>query len=122
MVNRLRDESGKGRLGCLVWMLIGAAGVYYGQGLGLHYVQYYRMQQEMQSQAVLAPALDDGAIRRRLIAKAEALDLPEDAKRITIRRLGTPREIVISTTWQVILEVPFFTYPVTFHPVVHAPL
>jgi len=71
-----------------VWLLIAAAVGYYGHGLGFSYIAYNRMSEEMQTQAGFAPALDDGAIRRRLIAKAEELDLPEDAKRITIRRLS----------------------------------
>ena len=122
MVTRVRNESGKGRLGCLVWLLIAAAVGYYGYGIGGHYIDYYRMLDEMQTQAEFAPSLEDGVIKRRLVSKAEALDLPEDAKRITIRRLSSPREIVISASWQVVLEVPFYTRTVTFHPVARAPL
>lgn len=119
---RLRDRAGKGRLGCMVWLLVLAAVGYYGQGIGLDYLAYYRMVDEMHSQARLAPGLDDGAIRRRLVAKAEDLDLPEEARHFTIRRFDQPREIMISTSWRVILEVPFYTYPVTFRPAVREPL
>lgn len=122
MVTLTRDESGKGRLGCLVWLLIAAAVGYYGHGIGGEYIAYYRMLDEMRTQAQFAPSLEDGVIKRRLISKAEALDLPEDAKRITIRRLANPREIVISCSWQVVLEVPFYTRAVTLHPVARAPL
>ncbi|HEY2825360.1 MAG TPA: hypothetical protein VGI83_07425 [Gemmatimonadales bacterium] len=122
MVNRLKDDSGKGRLGCMVWILIVAAIGYYGQGIGLHYIAYYRMKEEMESQARLAPGLDDGVIRRRLIAKAEELDLPSEAKQVSIRRLDRPHEIVITSSWQVILEVPFYTYRLTFRPSVRESL
>ena len=118
----IRNRHGKSRLGCLVWVLVLSAIGYYGLGIGQHYLAYYRMLDEIQSQARLAPGLDDGVIRRRLVIKADELDLPPDAHHVVIRRTERPREIMITTSWQVILEVPFYTRPVTFHPTSREPL
>jgi hypothetical protein len=115
-VRLLGNRRGKSRLGCLIWLLVLSMAVYYGWGIGQHYLAYYQMLDEMQVQARVAKDLDDNVIHRRLSLKAEELDLPAEARLVVIRRLERPREVVITTSWQVFLEVPFYTRRVTFRP------
>jgi hypothetical protein len=70
----------------------------------------------MKQQARLGPSLDDPVIRRRLQSKAEELDLPNQATNFRIRRLARPREIVITTTWKETIDLPFYSWVVTFRP------
>ena len=104
---RLANRRGKGKLGCVLWLAIFGAGIYYGIDAGASYIRYYRMLDEMKVQARFATNLDDDTIRRRLRQKIQELSLPEEARRISIRRRGRPREVIITTTWQDTLNLPF---------------
>jgi hypothetical protein len=115
-------QAGKIRWGCVVSLLLVAAAVYYGIPIGKTYIQYYAMKDEMKAQANFAVNIDDDAIRRRLRAKADELELPSEARRITIRRRSRPREVVISTSWPDTLNLLFYRMPVTFKPEVRAGL
>ena len=120
MVNQFRarvgNRRGKSRLGCLIWLLVLSVVGYYGFAIGQQYLTYYQMLDEMQVQARFAKDLDDDVIRRRLVTKANELDLPIEARQFVIRRREGAREVVITTSWPVFLEVPFYAYRTTFRP------
>lgn len=113
---------GRTRYGCLVGILVVVAALYYGIDIGGVYLRYWQMLDEMRSVARLAPSLNDATIRRRLYAKAEALDLPRSAHRFIIRRRAQPREIRISTSYTETLTLPFTTYTIRLNPTARAPL
>lgn len=117
-----RNRRGKVSTGCLLSLLLFVAAGYYGVGIGSTYLKYWQLLDEMRSQARLAPGLNDDVIRRRLVTRAEELDLPAQARRFTIRRLARSREIVIRTSWQERLEVPFYAFVVTLSPEARAQL
>ncbi|HEX9729784.1 MAG TPA: hypothetical protein VGA37_14900 [Gemmatimonadales bacterium] len=98
------------RTGCLFGLLVVAAVAYWGADIGSKQIRYVRMRDSMKEQARFATNLDDAVIRRRLRATAESLNLPVEAQRITIRRRSRPREVVISTSWQDTLSLPFYQY------------
>ena len=76
MVTRVgRDPRGATSMGCLVSLLVVVAVLYYGVNIGELYFRYYRLLDEMQSQAQLAPSLDDGTIRRRIQAAAQDIEI-----------------------------------------------
>lgn len=110
------------RLGCLFTLLLLTAGLYYGLNIGSVYLDYWRLREEMKSQARLAPSIDDATIRRRLVRKIDEIRLPDEAKDISIRRSLRPREIVIRTSYRATLELPFYQYTVTLTPEVRAPI
>ena len=113
---RDRNNAGKTSKGCLFTLVVFGAVVYYGLGAGASYLRYWQMLDEMKSQARFAPTLDDPVIRRRLVSKAQELELPNEASRFVIRRLARPREIVITTRWQDTIDLPFYTWVLTFQP------
>ncbi len=119
---RTLGNSGKSKIGCLLMLLLVAGSVYYGIDVGKVYVRYWRMKDKMQTEARLAPIIDNATIRRRLVRKAEELGLPKEANDFTIRRTTRPREIRITTSWTDTLDLPFYRYPVTFKPVTKAQL
>ncbi len=121
-LNRVRGRRGVSRLGCLFILLLLAVGTYYGVSVGGVYLNYYKMLDAMRSEARLAPSIDNATIKRRLQARAEELALPESAYNIQVRRRRRPREIEITTTWSKVIELPFFTYELSFSPVAKAPL
>ena len=113
---RRRNERGASRGGCLLTLLIVVVVGYYGSGAVTAYFRYWQLLDEMKSQARLAPGLDDQVIRRRLVSKAQELELPTEATRFVIRRLSRPREIVISTSWQDTIDLPFYNWILTLRP------
>ena len=121
-LNRVRGRRGVSRLGCLFILLLLVVGTYYGVSVGGVYLNYYKMLDAMRSEARLAPSIDNATIKRRLRTRAEELELPESAYNVQVRRRRRPREIEITTTWSKVIELPFFTYELSFSPVAKAPL
>lgn len=119
---RWRDRRGKSRLGCIVTLLLIALGLYYGIPIGSVYFRYWRLNQEIKTQARLAPSIDNATIMRRIRRKVEELGLPDEAKEISIRRTLRPREIVIKTSYEETIELPFFNYTLALTPEVKSPL
>lgn len=118
----VRNRSGRSRLGCLFMLMLLAVAGYYGFGVGESYLRYWRMKDAMQVEARLAPGIGDDVIRRRLMSTAQELGLPPEAQRFRIRRRVRPREIVISTSWQETIELPFYAWTRTYRPQVRAQL
>ncbi len=116
------NRHGGSNLGCLVSLLLFVAALYYGVHIGEAYVRFYRLQDEMRSQARLAPSLTDQVIRRRLLDEIDDLGLPSEAQRLTIRRSARPRTITIECRYAETLELPFFRHTFQFHPHVEQPL
>ncbi len=112
----LDDERGVTRIGCLFLVLVVVAVVYFGIPIAGMYIRYDRMENEMQTQARFAPSIDDGTIRRRLLQTVDDLGLPPEARRLSIRRISRPREIIISTSWEETIVLPFYTRVQRFAP------
>ena len=112
--------SGRTTSGCVLRLLLLAVVAYYAVGVGTVYVRYWRLRETMNTQARLAPGLTDAVIRRRLIARVRELRVPGEATRFVIRRREQPREILISTSWQETIDLPFYTWVVTFRPTARA--
>ena len=110
--------------GCLFSLLIFVAALYYGVNIGEVYFRYYRLLDEIQTEARLSPGLDDGTIRRRIQAAIEEIGLPDSAgvRQLFIRRSASPREIVIETRYSESVSLPFFNHSFSFHPRASQPL
>lgn len=122
-VPRWRSRRGVSRLGCLFNLLLVAFVGYYGFQVGEAYLQYYRIVDEMRTQARLAASIDDATIQRRVLRKAKELGLPDEASRnLRIRRTTRPREIRITSSYERALELPFYRYVHTFTPEARQPL
>ena len=113
---------GASSLGCLFSLLVFVAVLYYGVNIGEVFFRYYRLVDEIQTQAQLAAALDDGTIRRRIQASVQDIGLPDQAQQIRITRRSSPREIVIEATYSESVHLPLFDHTFTFHPKATQPL
>ena len=126
MVRPGRDESGKGRLGCLFVILLVVLAVYVGKDFGAVYFRYYQLNDEVKSQASFAPGLTDQAIRDRLVSKADSLNIPLGPKQWQIKRTRSPSEISISAEYtdSVVVNLPGIHKVYYFHltPGARAPL
>lgn len=117
-----RDGRGATSMGCLVSLLVVVAALYYGVNIGELYFRYYRLLDEMQQQAQIAPSLDDSTIRRRIQAAAKDIGLPPEAQQVTVVRRASPREIVIEVQYSETVDLPLFHHTFDFHPKATQPL
>jgi len=107
---------GASTTGCLFSLLIFSACLYYGVNIGEVFFRYYRLLDEMDSQARLAPGLDNGTMQRRIAVAAQEIGLPDSAGQVVILRSMSPRQITIETDYSETVELPFFLHTFTFHP------
>ncbi len=117
-----RSRRGTSSRGCLFSLLVVVVALYYGINIGEVWYRFYQMQEEMTSQARMAPGLSDGVIRRRLQVKAEALGLPPEAREIRITRSRQGRQITIESTYDESVDLPFFNHTFNLKPRAEAPL
>ncbi len=117
-----RSRRGTSSRGCLFSLLVVVVALYYGINIGEVWYRFYQMQEEMTSQARMAPGLSDGVIRRRLQVKAEALGLPPEALEIRITRSRQGRQITIESTYDESVDLPFFNRTFNLKPRAEAPL
>ncbi|MEP7344410.1 MAG: hypothetical protein ABI877_04055 [Gemmatimonadaceae bacterium] len=111
----MTDRRGIGRLGCLLSLLLVGGVAYFGTLFGKPFMRFYRYRDAMQQEAMFVERSDDDAIRRRLVAFADSLGLPnEAAEQLTITR--TPERIEISAEWSEHVEVSFFARDFHFAP------
>ena len=123
MVRRLDGRPrGASSTGCLFSLLIFVGALYYGFSIGEVYFRYYRLLDEIETQARLASALDDGTIQRRLQAAVQEIGLPDAAANVRIVRRGSPREIQISTQYSETVDLPLFHHTFQLRPNVTHPM
>ena len=126
MVTRPKGRSssrGASSTGCLISLLIFVAVLYYGVHIGEVYFRYFRLVDEMDTQARLAGALDDGTIRRRIQAAVQDIGIPDAAStNLLVRRLSMPRQIVIETQYGETVTLPLFNHTFQLHPKATQPL
>jgi hypothetical protein len=123
MVSLRRDRRGASTMGCLLSLLVLVAVLYYGVNIGEVYFRYYRILDEMQTQARVAAALDNGTIQRRIASAIQEIGLPDDASNtLQITRSATPREIVIESDYAETVNLPLFVHTFHLHPRATEPL
>lgn len=118
------SRRGASSSGCLLSLLIFVAVLYYGVNIGEVYFRYYRLLDEMQTEARLSAGLDDGTIRHRIQAAVEEIGLPDSAggRQLIVQRTAMPRQIVIETRYSEWVSLPFFNHNFSFHPRTTQPL
>lgn len=123
-MNRWRPlgRRGAGTLGCLLSLLLFVVVLYYGVHIGEVFYRYYQYRDAIASAARFAPSLPDDVLRTRILDRADELGMPSEARFLRIRRVGQPNRILISTTYEEHVDLPFFSHAFTFSPRVEAPL
>jgi hypothetical protein len=120
---RGEGRRGASTMGCLVSLLVLVAVLYYGVNIGEVYFRYYRLTDEMRTQARLASAIDNGTIQRRIAMAIQEIGLPEAASsNLQITRSAAPRQITIETDYSESVRLPLFNHTFQLHPKATAPL
>lgn len=124
MVNPAANRRGRGMLGCLFPLVLLALFLYLGVKFGRPWFANQQFQDEMRSAAKFADTLSDSAIHARIVARADSLRLPAEARNgLRLTRLGGPPRILIETRYTVTVELPVVGPRVMqFEPRVEEPL
>lgn len=106
---------GRGKLGCLLLLLVLAAVIYVGADVGEVYWRYYQFRDAVEQEAQYGQTRTDDDIRHRLVALADSLGLPEEAAtRLEVRR--SANRLVIETEYTEHIDVPLYKRDVKFTP------
>ena len=105
------NRRGATTLGCLFTVLVLVAGGYFGLKIGNVYWNFYQYEDTMKQHIRFAETLTDRQLYDRVVAKADSLGLPEEAKEVSVERVG--RHIEISADYVVMVELPLHVR--TFH-------
>jgi hypothetical protein len=116
----VRTRRGASSLGCLFTLLIVAVVIYFGINIGEKYWRFYEFQDDMKQEARFAASTTNDKILARLRARADSLDLPDDARDIAVRR--TKNSITIEAEYYERIELPMYARDVLFHPHAEGPL
>jgi hypothetical protein len=95
-------------------VLLGVATVYFGLKVGQVYWNNYSYQDTMKEQARFGETLTDKQLHDRIVARADSLGLPDEAKDVTVERTG--RHISISADYVVMVELPLHNRSFHFSP------
>ena len=108
-------RGGRGKLGCLMSLLVFAAVVYFAADVGEVYWRYYRFNDAVQREAQYGTTRTNDEIKGRLIAFADSLGLPDEAARkLDVRR--SANRLVIETEYTDSIKVSFYKRVVHFTP------
>lgn len=119
-----KDRAGRGGPGCLGTIVIIAVVIFFAGRFLPPVLHDGQFRDEMKTEARYGASLPDSSIRIYLVAQADSLGLPPDARRIVIRRrAGRPPTITISADYTVKVNVPVFGIKLLhFKPSVEEPL
>lgn len=110
----VRRRRGGTSLGCLLTTLLLVASGYFGMKVGNVYYNFYKFEDSMKQQIRFAETLTDRQIFDRLVAKADSLGLPEDARYVTVERVG--RRITVGAEYTEVVELPLHVRRFHFMP------
>lgn len=105
MVN-IRSQRGGSTLGCLFTLALLGSAAYVALLFARPWFAHQQFQDDFQMAARFASTTSDSAIRVRLVARADSLGLPKEAKRISIRRFTNEGVVRIATRYDVTVQVP----------------
>ena len=108
----VRRRRGATSLGCLLTVLLLIAAGYFGMKIGQVYWNNAQYLDTMKQHIRFAETLTDKQIFDRIVAKADSLGLPDDAKEVSVERTAT-RHIAVSADYVVLVELPLHVR--TFH-------
>jgi hypothetical protein len=110
---RRRAEAGEGRIGCIFWSLVLIVGIVVAWQMVPVKIKTSELYDYMVDQAAFAANRSADSIKKRILEKANELDLPVGPKNLSVDK-HTER-IRMHTEYTVVVEFPLgFTYDWNF--------
>lgn len=119
MTNR-RSQSGDGKLGCILWLLVVAMGALVAWKAIPVKIASSELYDYMVEQAKWAGNTPSDMLQKRIFNKGSELGLPVDAKQISVEKAG--EKVRMRAVFVVPLEFPGYTYEWDFDLQVERPI
>jgi hypothetical protein len=105
---------GATKFGCLVWLLLVSAVLYFGVHAFEVYYTYLQFKDAMQQEVRFRSYLPNDKIKANLRAIADSLGLPEDAGVVTVSREGG--RITVESHYEAFIDLPGYRKEIHFEP------
>ena len=110
----VRPRAGAAKMGCLLWLLIVAAVLYFGIPAGEAYFRYLEYKDAMKQELRFRANLSNDKIRTHLQMMADSLGLPPEAGDIAVHRVGNT--VTVDAEYDETLKFPGFQKVIHFNP------
>ena len=119
-MTRQLSRYGEGKLGCIIWLLVLGAVVLVAAKLIPVKIRSAELYDFMEEQAMFAARTSPEEIKKRILGRAEELELPLDKKNLSVaRKAGRVR---MRATYTVPIELPFYTFEWPFEHIIDRPV
>ena len=117
---RLQFRHGQGKIGCIIWLLVLLAVVGIAAKLIPIKIRSAELYDFMEEQAMFAARTKPEEIKKRILRRAEELELPLTKKNLVVeRRAGRVR---MRATYTVLIELPGYTLEWPFEHILDRPV
>lgn len=116
----MRKTLGEVKLGCLLWLLATLVFAMVVVKMGPVKIASVELYDYMREQAKFAQRATSETLRKRILERAENLELPLEAKDLMVAK--SEARIRMEATYVVPIEFPGYTYSWRFHHVVDEPI
>lgn len=114
-------ERGEGRLGLLIAIALLAVGIFLAVKILPVRVSAYEFRDFVEKECRYAAVRkNDDEVRKRILGKAEDLEIPLDKRRLKLRRQGG--EMIIQASYEQPIDLKVYTYVYKFNVDERAPL
>ena len=113
-------QRGEGKLGCIIWSVLLAIGLLIAWKAIPVKIASSELYDFMVEQAKFAARTPPASIKRRIVERAEQLDIPLDARNVSVSKAGG--RIRMRATYVVTLEFPGYLYDWEFDLQVDRPI
>ena len=119
-MSRLQHRYGQGKIGCVLWLLVLLAVIGIAAKLIPIKIASAELYDFMEEQAMFAGRAKAEDLKKRILQRAEELELPLTKKNLTVeRRAGRVR---MRATYTVAIELPFYTLEWPFEHILDRPV
>lgn len=110
----VRPRGGATKLGCLLWLLVVSAVVYFGIGVGEVYFRYLEYKDAMKQEMRFRSTAPVDQIKARLKLVADSLGLPAPAGVVTVHK--ERGQITVEAHYDELVDFPLVKKELHFEP------
>lgn len=119
-MSRLQFRQGQGKVGCVLWLVVLLAVVGVAAKLIPVKIRSAELYDFMEEQAMFAARTGTEEVKKRILLRAEELEIPLDKKNLSVeRRAGRVR---MRATYTVPIELPGYTFEWSFEHILDRPV
>jgi len=121
MIQVRSQERGEGRLGLLITLVVVGAAIFLGVKIIPVRITAYEFRDVLREECRYGAVRDeDSTVVKRILDRAEELEVPLDKKNLSVKR--TSKEMVISARYEQPIDLKVTTYTYRFDETEKAPL